>query len=390
MDAGAPPPLARRSGPRRGIIARHTRADSHPTEVAVTLPRHISIASLISLAAAAFPASAQKTEPGVYWEQTFEMKMQGMAMPPQTMRACMPKGDWTEPPKSGDESCKVSNLKRSGNKMSWHFECEGKEKMSGDGEFVRSGDTYAGTMTMNSSHGQMVTNIKGRKLGGDCDAAAQQREMEAQKKQVEQMQAQQKSAMSQACDGAVEKMSVRMLEMMRCNDRLKEICARLPTVEGYRTLTKNNTPQDQQAAAKACNKDLDAVRSQLCANEAKKVKAASATSQKGATAQKGIVAQKGAAGGGSSASDASMNFLTQSCPAESREIAQAECAGQSFCDMEPAQRDFCVKYAQDVLDESSKKKGKKEQPPTTSQPTAPPTGAPADQAKKAVKGLLPF
>ena len=61
------------------------------------------------------------TEPGVKWEQTVEMQMQGFSMPPTTSQFCAPKKNWKDPPKSGrdNDKCQVTDVKQDGPRMAW-------------------------------------------------------------------------------------------------------------------------------------------------------------------------------------------------------------------------------------------------------------------------------
>jgi hypothetical protein len=143
----------------------------------------LSQTALVAIATLAAAADVPK-EPGVYWEQTVEMTMGGMAMPAQTMKVCMAKKqDWARPPEQQPgQECKVTDVKRSGQKMSWKIACEGG--MTGEGEMTWSGDSFAGTSTMQTEMGAMRMKMKGRKLGGDCDANETKRQLERMQQQA--------------------------------------------------------------------------------------------------------------------------------------------------------------------------------------------------------------
>jgi hypothetical protein len=108
------------------------------------------------------------------WEVKMEMQMAGMTMPPQTMTQCVTKEEAADPQKGlppagrggNPNDCKVSDHKVDGNKVTWSMACE-KEKMTGTGEFVYSGDTYTGTMKMNAQGQEMTMKYAGKRLG-DC------------------------------------------------------------------------------------------------------------------------------------------------------------------------------------------------------------------------------
>jgi hypothetical protein len=114
------------------------------------------------------------------WQVTMEMDMPGMpkAMPPMTMTQCLTKQDAEDPTKlapqgrgNAPSNCKVSDYKTEGNKVTWSMRCEGENPMTGTGEFVYSGDTYAGTMKMTTGRGgqpmTMTMKYTGKRLG-DC------------------------------------------------------------------------------------------------------------------------------------------------------------------------------------------------------------------------------
>ena len=135
--------------------------------------------ALLIAALAALVASvvAQGPRRDGNWEVKMEMSMPGMpAMPPMTTTQCITLADAADPQKSvqgpnsgrgGNSSCKVSDYKVDGNKITYAMSCEGAEKMSGTGEFVYAGDTYTGTMTVNAAGRGMTMKFSGKRLG-DC------------------------------------------------------------------------------------------------------------------------------------------------------------------------------------------------------------------------------
>ena len=108
------------------------------------------------------------------WEVKVEMQMPGMTMPAQTVTQCVTKDEAADPLKAmpqrgrgGDSSdCKVSDYKVDGNKVSWSMACA-KDKMTGTGEFVYAGETYTGSMIMNTQGQTMTMKYSGKRLG-DC------------------------------------------------------------------------------------------------------------------------------------------------------------------------------------------------------------------------------
>jgi hypothetical protein len=127
---------------------------------------------LALLALLAAPSLVQAAEPGTWWEQTVEVQMAGFAVPGQTMKVCMPKAAWDQPPKAGDGdgNCKVTEVKKVGARMTWKVSCQ--DGTTGSGDMTLGKDTFQGTTQMNTRGQTVRMAMKGKKVGGDCDAAA--------------------------------------------------------------------------------------------------------------------------------------------------------------------------------------------------------------------------
>jgi Protein of unknown function (DUF3617) len=315
------------------------------------------IATLLvpSLAAAAPPPPAAR-EPGVEWEQTVEMQMSGFSMPPQTSTVCVPTKGMAEPPGSGrpDDRCKVTNVRNDGKTMSWSIVCEGDEKMSGEGEIAQRPDGYDGKMTMRSAQGEMHMKLRGKKLGGECDAGKMRREVAA-------LQAQGASQAAQACREMAGRLALAAFAGAQpvCADPAdrKVLCQRAATREGIRVLAPQPATMTRDLGS-LCGADLAAMTSRACSDAAREEAAD----------------RKGDAGGDL------LDFIGSTCPTETRAIAQRECAGRTYTDLPSRYRSFCTAYAANLLD-----KGKK---PAAEPPK--PEDAAQEAAKKAVKGLLPW
>ena len=108
------------------------------------------------------------------WEIKVEMQIPGMpmALPAQTVRQCITPQDLEDPQRSvppsgrGQNSCKVSDHKVDGNKVTWSVSCP-SEGMNGTGEFVYADNSFAGTMKMNAKGQDMNMKYTGKRLG-DC------------------------------------------------------------------------------------------------------------------------------------------------------------------------------------------------------------------------------
>lgn len=112
------------------------------------------------------------------WEVTTQMQMANipMQLPPQKTVHCITKKQLEDPTStlpggpaanSKDNPCKMSDYKVSGNKVTWNVACSGRQPMTGSGEIVVNGDSYTGTMKMNSEKGDMTMKYTAKRLG-DC------------------------------------------------------------------------------------------------------------------------------------------------------------------------------------------------------------------------------
>jgi len=107
------------------------------------------------------------------WEINTTMKMRGMSyeMPPTKVTHCYTKEELNDnkkvvPQQKGD--CKVTDMKYSGNKMTWKMVCTGKNKSKGEGEMVFKGATaYEGSMKMETQGMLMTSKYKAKRIG-DC------------------------------------------------------------------------------------------------------------------------------------------------------------------------------------------------------------------------------
>lgn len=308
--------------------------------------------ALPGLARAADPKGAP--EPGVQWEQTVEMQMAGFSMPAQTTKVCVPKKGLTEPPGAGrkDDKCKVTNVRNDGKTMRWTMTCQGEDPMTGEGEIVQGPDGYDGKMTMRGAQGEMLMKMKGRKLGGECDAGETRRQVAA-------IQAQGAAQMAVACRDGAASTSIALFTgpAAICKDPADRaaLCKQAATRDGVRALSQQPATLTRDLSS-LCGKDLDAMRSEACADAGRQEAERRCTDGSGTL----------------------LSFIGGTCPAQTKVIAQRECAGRTYTDLTTCYRSFCTSYAADLLD-----KGKKKPAPT-------PEDAAGDAAKKAVKSLLPF
>ena len=122
----------------------------------------------------ALAQSASATPPGVQWQTTSQMVMEGMpfASPAQTWKLCSP-AVWTEPPGGPDDGrgCVNSSFERFENTVTWTSTCTGPPEMAGIGEIVFEDETaqaYSGRIEYATDEGLVVIKLGG-KVVGTCD-----------------------------------------------------------------------------------------------------------------------------------------------------------------------------------------------------------------------------
>lgn len=111
------------------------------------------------------------------WDVTSKMEMPGMpfAMPAQTNRVCIAKGnDAGTIPRS--EGCTVVDSKRTGSKFAYRMSCKsGNNDYTATGETTSTGNGYQGTMhmvgKMDGQQMEMSTSYTGAR-SGNCTSMA--------------------------------------------------------------------------------------------------------------------------------------------------------------------------------------------------------------------------
>lgn len=128
----------------------------------------VALLSALLLPVASFAADTMREG---YWELTTTMEMPGMPMKlaPTKVKHCYSKEDVTDRKKtiSTDKNCTVTDLKQSGDKVTWKMKCTGGNPGVFSGETVFKGDSYDSTMKMQSQGHTMNMKVKGKRLG-DC------------------------------------------------------------------------------------------------------------------------------------------------------------------------------------------------------------------------------
>jgi hypothetical protein len=100
------------------------------------------------------------------WKMTTKTDMPGMPMPEVTQTVCLTKGEAYKPGKvPHQKNCKMTDIKVSGGRTTWKIHCAGMEKMDGNGEVIRTGNTMKGSMKLSSKDIQMTQVFSGKRIG---------------------------------------------------------------------------------------------------------------------------------------------------------------------------------------------------------------------------------
>jgi uncharacterized protein DUF3617 len=109
------------------------------------------------------------------YEVTVRMEMAGMPMqmPATTQQVCVKKGGSDADLVPHRDNCKVSDARRSGNRLTFAMTCTGRDAMTGNGDFTVTGSGYDGRIRlkgkMEDRDVEMTQMIAGRRVGG-CTA----------------------------------------------------------------------------------------------------------------------------------------------------------------------------------------------------------------------------
>ena len=119
----------------------------------------------------AFAPARADDPPGVLWESTSQMIMPGMPFspPPNKVKFCAAANSSQPPPAPPGQTCTVSNMQRSGSKVTWDTQCTGEMEMTGHGEINYEGeDSYTGEINFTAEGMTVTTRLSGKKIG-TCD-----------------------------------------------------------------------------------------------------------------------------------------------------------------------------------------------------------------------------
>lgn len=131
----------------------------------------LAAAALVVVSGSAVLAATEMREGK--WEISSTIDMPGMPfkVPPTVVTHCYTKEDVKDRKNAvtnKNEECKVTDMKVSGNKVTWKMKCTGKSKGTFSGETVFGRDFYNSTMKMQTEGHTMTTKVKAKRVG-DCD-----------------------------------------------------------------------------------------------------------------------------------------------------------------------------------------------------------------------------
>ncbi len=127
-----------------------------------------SVITLLCVMALPAVSSAANMREGL-WEIQSQVDMPGMPVKvkPTVVRHCYTKEDVKDQKKviASDNSCKVTQMKSSGNKVNWTMKCTAPNAATMTGETVFGTDSYSSVMHMNSAGHSMTTRVKAKRVG---------------------------------------------------------------------------------------------------------------------------------------------------------------------------------------------------------------------------------
>ncbi|MBI5659631.1 MAG: DUF3617 family protein [Nitrosomonadales bacterium] len=339
----------------------------------------------------ALASSGARAAQGEYWEVTTKMEMQGMpfAMPATTVKVCMPPGGEKDPQHTQDKNsnCKMTDIKTSGNKVSYKGKCVEKEgTMYMEGESTHERDSYRGTARMTGkSEGHdvdMKTSYSGKRIGGSCDPEEMTKKAQAYEKEA-------KGQMDKMCDTSgfnasrwISSSSMFLGAKPVCPGKKEALCQAVRDDvprdwQAFEVLAQQEQSKGTASVIKTCNVNLDSMKKSLCKTRAR---------------------------------SGPLSFLEANCPAEAktfRELARKreECEGRGYTSGEKMKA--CMGGAlaeEDAGSDSSGESGKSgsgkqkaeanaedEKPGSKpSSPTGNPTADQVLEGAKKLKGLFKF
>lgn len=292
------------------------------------------------------------------WDITMKMEMAGMpfAMPPQSNRVCIEKGnDAGLVPKNDSGECTITDQKRIGNRFTFAVTCTGKDPMTGTGELVHAPDSYEGRIQMKGKSGgesfDMTQTMSGKRVG-NCTSTVRQ--------DVAKAQAQAEQGKAMACAAAMKQYVWQQFEPgAACAGQRAEFCSAVTRAgvaaaepAAYVKARKETMLAD---AMGKCGKDFSAVTAAACG--------------------RGVDTRDWAFVGGGY------------CDDKVRAIGESQCKGRSFTGMDRGMAPLCSRYASLARGNAVEAMNTT---PSQPQPAQPPATDPISDSVNKLKKLLPF
>ena len=134
--------------------------------------RRASLAACVLLLPLA--ATAAQMKPGK-WQITTSTERPGLPypMPPVSFTHCYTKEDVAKtegiPTKSAEQkNCKVSDIKRVGDTITWKVACSGRHPLAGTGSMTIGSESYTAVTKYKMPNRQMTQRSSGKRVG-NCD-----------------------------------------------------------------------------------------------------------------------------------------------------------------------------------------------------------------------------
>ncbi len=244
-------------------------------------------------------------------EVTTKIEVSGMNMPEQTRQVCSPKGKENEGMVPSDGDCKMTDIKRSGNKSTFKIVCNSPSQMSATGEFESLGpDAYRGKMHIKRKEDgrpmDMTTSYSSKRIGSCTyeDPAKAAREAMAARG-------------AEACREKMDDMGASAYfteKSSYCATYRDEFCGRVKkAADGMRDPAQYNAKNNKwKTAMEACGYDAEPILKEAC---------------------------------GRGVDGKNWDFVAENCPSEAKALSQQHCEGRGYTSrMASPYASICSKY----------------------------------------------
>jgi len=132
--------------------------------------RVLTVATIAGALTVAGVLAADKAQ-GVKWRAKVTMQSKSFTMPERMVDVCLPVSDPDQAAmQQGQQgNCKMTNLKRSGNKTTADMKCTGDRPSETHWEMEKNGDTMHGAMTTKTASDTINIKYDYTRVGGACE-----------------------------------------------------------------------------------------------------------------------------------------------------------------------------------------------------------------------------